>query len=86
MATGAKAKAWSAIERRLVDAGLRTTNDQPRKKRKRGIDQADLPRIEPERFQTYLPQSLADAGPDSVLIRYRDILTCVTYRRICYKF
>lgn len=71
MASGATAKAWSAVERRLIDNVLRTTNDHPRKKRKRGTDQLlrDATWLDAELFQHYIPRSFQNSRPDSTLVR-----------------
>jgi len=68
MATGATSKAF---HRRFIDIGARSTNDHPRKKRKRGNEQTlrDDIGLEAERFPLYVARRPYDVGPDPVLVR-----------------
>ena len=68
MATGATSKAF---HRRFIDIGVRSTNDHPRKKRKRGNEQTfwDDIGLEAERFPLYVARRPYDVDPDPFLVR-----------------
>ena len=65
MAAGAAAQ---AAERRILDASIRTINDHPRKKRRRGIEyRPGLRLLEEERV--WRPENPAAVAADSFVVR-----------------